>query len=351
MRRTWACLLSVAFVFAVAPVHRANPAYKVQVTPNESARGVDVTVDGQPFTSYIWPQSLTKPVLYPIVSPAGEVVTRGFPLDPHPGERIDHPHQVGLWFSYGNVNGVDFWNNSTALESAERAKMGTIVHRRIIRSESGAGRGELEIEAQWLLPDGRPVLNEDTTFIFRASNGIRSIDRISRLTATGGRVAFKDDKEGVVGMRVATWLEQPEAHSQVFTDSSGKATEVPGTGGADRTGEYISSEGIRGDAVWGTRGRWCLLHGRAGGGGGSETTLAIIDHPSNPGFPTHWHARGYGLFAANPLGQKQLSGGKSELNFSIEPGKSATLRYRVLIISGPPSADQIEAQYSDFAAK
>jgi hypothetical protein len=67
--------------------------------------------------------------------------------------------------------------------------------------------------------------------------------------------------------------------------------------------------------------------------------LSIVDHPANPGFPTYWHARGYGLFAANPLGQKALSGGKEELNFTLAAGKSVTFRYRVVLDSDGGEVD------------
>ena len=93
----------------------------VRIVRNEASRRVDVFVDGQPFTSYIWPETLTKPVLYPLRTAQGTIVTRGFPLDPRPGERVDHPHHSGYWLNYGNVNGVDFWNNSVALPPEERA--------------------------------------------------------------------------------------------------------------------------------------------------------------------------------------------------------------------------------------
>ncbi|HEY6331127.1 MAG TPA: PmoA family protein [Blastocatellia bacterium] len=359
-------MLALAIGSTLAAVRPVSATCLVRVRPNESARRVDITVDGQPFTSYIWPESLTKPVLYPIISATGETVTRGFPLDPQRGERTDHPHQVGLWLTYGNVNGIDFWNNSTTSPASERTKMGTIVQRRIVHTEDGVGKGELEVEAEWLMPDGVPVLKEETRFIFCAAGNTRSIDRITQLTAERGKVEFKDDKEGVFGMRVARWLEGPELKAQTLTDSSGKKTEVPESDGCGATGEYVTSEGIKGDAVWGTRGRWCLLHGhtpgmrdvitgRSGrhilGSEPAEMTLAILDHPGNPGFPTYWHARSYGLFAANPLGEKQLSGGKQELNFTLGSGKTATFKYRVLIVSGPPSVEQIEAQYRDFAGR
>src|SRR5213079_3228420 len=102
----------------------------------------------------------------------------------------------------------------------------------------------------------------------------------------------------------------------------------------------------KGDAAWGTRGRWCNLSGIVGS---EPVTISILDNPSNPGFPTYWHARGYGLFAANPLGQSALSNGKDTLNLALEPGKSVTFKYRVLILSGAAKPEDIERQYKAFA--
>ena len=75
-------------------------------------------------------------------------------------------------------------------------------------------------------------------------------------------------------------------------------------------------------------------------------TIAILDNPSNPNFPTFWHARGYGLFAANPLGEKVLPGdGKQDFDLTLEPGKSATFHYRVLILDGTAKPADIEKAY------
>src|SRR3989442_10316891 len=132
---------------AVLAVGSVSGAAEVRVVPDEAKRRVDVTVDGKPFTAYTWPDTLKKPVLYPVRSARGTLVTRGWPLDPRPGERMDHPHHVGLWFNYGNVNGLDFWNNSDAIPPADAPKMGTIVHRRIVKAESHAQSGTLTTES------------------------------------------------------------------------------------------------------------------------------------------------------------------------------------------------------------
>jgi Family of unknown function (DUF6807) len=337
----FAALLSSA---VLAP---AADAPRVQVTPNDSARRVDVTIDGKPFTSYIYPTTLKKPVLFPLRTAAGTVVTRGYPLEPRKGERVDHPHHVGLWFNHGDVNGLDFWNNSDAIAADRAPKMGTIVHRRVLEATSGADRGELLVWVDWVDSEGHPLLHERTRFVFRGDKDARSVERVTQLTALDRRVVFRDNKEGVLGLRVARALEQPADKPEVFTDAAGRPTPVPVLDNTGVTGQYLSSEGLKGDAVWGTRGRWTLLSGIVES---EKVTLAMLDHPANPGYPTYWHARGYGLFAANPLGQKVFSEGKEELNLTVEAGHSVTFRHRLLILTGASSAETIEREHRAFTS-
>ena len=318
----------------------------VRVVKNEAARRVDVSVDGQPFTSYVWPEKLKVPVLYPLRTAQGTIVTRGFPLEPRAGERVDHPHHAGLWLNYGNVNGVDFWNNSIAVPPEQQKKMGTVAHRGITRMSGGKDRGQLDVEMEWVMPDSQPILREATTFVFHAGPNMRAVDRITTLTALEKRVLFHDDKEGMLGMRVRRELEQPSNEPLVFTDASGRPTTVKVMDNNGVTGLYRSSEGKTGDAVWGTRAHWTMLTGKVDQ---EAITLVILDHPKNVGFPTYWHARGYGLFAANPLGQEVFSNGKEKLDFTLEPKQSVTFRYRLLIISGSTTSDQVESQYRRFA--
>jgi hypothetical protein len=225
--------------------------------------------------------------------------------------------------------------------------MGTIVQRNVIVARGGPRKGELQVEADWLGPDQKPMLREHTLYVFRGTTGMRSVDRITTLTALDRKIAFTDDKEGVLGLRVTHALELPGERPEAFKDASGRVTQVSATAGAPVTGDYLTSEGRHGAEVWGTRGRWCSLSGRLGE---HPVTIAILDHPKNPGFPTYWHARGYGLFAANPLGMKALSGGKEELNFALAPGSSVTFRHRILILSEPASTERLEKRYEEFVA-
>jgi hypothetical protein len=287
-----------------------------------------------------------KPILFPLRSASGVVVTRGFPLEPRPKERVDHPHHAGLWFNYGDVNGLDFWNNSTAIPAAQAAKFGSVVHRSIKSATNGAGQGTLEVSSDWVTPAGKALLREDTRFVFGAQEGTRTIDRVTTLTALDTTVNFRDNKEGVIAIRVAKSLEHPSLKPERYTDAAGRVTDVAVLDTAGVHGLYTSSEGKQGDAVWGTRAKWTMLTGDVNG---APVTLAILDHPRNVGYPTYWHARGYGLFSANPLGQKEMSGGKETLNFSLEAGKSTTFRHRIVIVDGKASPADLERHHAEFA--
>ena len=217
-------LLSATFILTTG-FAAAAPVKGVQVIPDEANRRVDIRMDGRPFTSYIWPSSLKKPVLYPILDSDGVTVTRGYPLQPRPGERTDHPHHAGLWFNYGNANGFDFWNNSNAIKPENSSKMGSIVLDKIVSAKSGVNRGELVTDSTWITGKNEKILAETTRYVFARQGSARVIDIVATLTALD-RVVFNDDKEGLLGLRVARWLESPGAKGGTFTDANGNATKV-----------------------------------------------------------------------------------------------------------------------------
>jgi hypothetical protein len=337
-----------AMVIAAGVTAQKTNGNRITVVPNEAQRRVDISIDGKPFTSYIYPEDMEKPTLYPLRAATGTLVTRGFPRDPRPGERIDHPHHVGLWFNYGNVNDLDFWNNSYAIKPEDKHKMGTVYHRAILSATSGANEGSLEVEADWDNSDKKVLLQEHTKFIFKGGADFRSIDRITTLKAMGDPVVFHDDKEGLLGMRVRRELEEPSTTPATFTDANGRPTTVAQMDNTGVNGNYLDSEGKTGDAVWGTRGRWCMLSGKVGD---EPVSIVIFDNPENPGFPTYWHARGYGLFAANPLGRKAFDPKADQMDFTLAAGKSVTFRYRVEIFSRIATPESIEAAYKSFISE
>ena len=151
------------------------------------------------------------------------------------------------------------------------------------------------------------------------------------------------------GIRVARQLQLPSKEDIVLKESKGGTTTVKALANDDITGNYRSSEGITGDSVWSTRAKWMDLYGSIGD---EKISLVVCDHPKNQSYPTYWHARGYGLFSANPLGAYDFTQGKETLNFKIPAGKSATFRYRVIVNSGADLTDpEINAYSDDFAGK
>ncbi len=319
----------------------------VTVTDRPADRRVDVVIDGRPFTSYIYPAALQKPVLNPIRSARGTVVTRGYPLDPRAGERADHPHHVGHWFNYGDVNGYDFWGHSSETPAANKARMGTIVHRSVEHVASGADHGELTVLADWTIPDGSTLLRERTAFRFSGAPGRRIIDRTTTWTAVKQPVTFKDTKEGAFGIRVARALDHPSSQAEVLVAANGSRETVKKAGSSGATGQYLGSDGTTGEKVWGTRGPWMGLTGVFEA---EPVTLAIFDHPANHNHPTYWHARGYGLFAANPLGQQGYDPAKPAASLTLEPGKSITFRHRILVADAKLTREELQKAYEAYTA-
>lgn len=303
--------------------------HTVEIVEKPEKNSVDILFDGSLFTAYIYPKSIMKPVLWPVKTAKGTVITRSYPLEKVAGERTDHPHHIGIWFNYGDVNGIDYWNNSEAIPADKKSEYGEIKHQRVVSSASKANKGELVVQSQWI-GRGKPELDETTKFTFINNGPMRIIDRVTTLKALND-VSLDDNKEGMIGIRVAPELEIPSDAEIILTDAHGNPTTVKASN-KRASGDYLSSEDIKGDDVWGTRGRWMDLFGMFGN---EKVNVVMIDHPDNPGYPTYWHARGYGLFAANPLGQSALSDGKEALHFKLKKGEEVTFRYRIVISDDP----------------
>ncbi|MES2374170.1 MAG: PmoA family protein [Bacteroidota bacterium] len=318
---------------------------RVTVSDDRTKDKIYVNIDGKPFTEFIFTDTMEKPFLYPIYAPNGQTITRGFPWNPQPGDPVDHPHHIGLWFNYENVNGLDFWNNSFAIAPDKKKQYGWIRTTKIEKTESGS-EGILVYKADWTDQAKNVLMQETTTYVFSVINNNRVIDRTTQLTAVQD-VTMPDVKDGMLGLRVAHELELPVKQTKEYKDDKGNITKVPAVKDPSVTGNYITSAGKEGDAAWGTRGNWCMLYGKKGG---DDISIVMIDHPQNPGYPTYWHARNYGLFAANPLGQKVFSEGKETLNFKLAKGEKTSFKYRVVIASGKEklSTKSIDQLVSDF---
>ncbi len=311
---------------------------------------VEVRVNGELFTAYSFEPSLEKTILFPVHAPDGTIVTRGYPIAPRAKERVDHPHHVGLWFNFGDVNGFDFWNNSYAVGDERKGAYGRIIHRSIEKAETSGKDGLLKVKMDWMAPDNEQaekLLEESTTFIFRAKDGAWMVDRITQLTATRDSIVFTDNKEGMLAIRVDRAFEHPSDNPVIYTDKSGKSTGVAVLDNKGITGWYQNSEGNEGLDAWGKNARWVLL---AGTKDSSDCTLILMDHPENINYPSCWHARGYGLFSVNNLGRQVYNRNLEKVQLVLKKGESINFRHRFVVTNGKLSHKEVEDLYEDFTS-
>lgn len=310
MRRFVACVLTLAAILVM------NSNARAEVGVKKTDTGVEVTIDGKPFTTYIF-NSGFKPILWPVIGPTGKEMTRAWPMrEGNPDEKTDHVHQKSFWFDHGNVNGIDFW--------AETAKVqGKQIHKELVKAEGGK-TGTVVTKTDWVGPDGAKILEDERTLRFGGDEKSRWIDFDVVLTAAADEVVFGDTKEGAFGVRIA---------ESMRTDRK--------TGG-----KIITSEGLTDAEAWGKPAAWVDYHGPV-----QDETLgiAILNHPSSFRYPTHWHVRTYGLFAANPWGAGDFTGGKQDGTHKMKKGESLTLRYRVIFHQGDEKQGKIADAFAEYS--
>jgi hypothetical protein len=315
-------VLSLAVLSAaVKPVHVAS-ADGVQITTDE--HGATIKVNGKLFTRYLIDAG-PKPYCWPVVGPTGAEVTRDHPMREIDGEKHDHPHQRSWWFTHGNVNGIDFW--------AETDKSGRIIHRDFVAAESGSDVGVLTTRNDWLGPNGKKVCEDVRTLRVYNVEGARLVDFDITVKATEGPVTFGDTKEGMMGVRVATSMDVNSKQGGRIENSRGE------------TGRVTDSGSVVNDA-WGKPAEWVDYTGPVEG----ETLgITIMNHPTSFRFPTYWHVRQYGLFAANPFGLHDFKGDATlDGSHTIPKGESITFRYRIYIHQGDAEQAKVAERYREY---
>ncbi len=310
-----------------------------QVQLSSSDGRIAVEIDGKPFTTFYFGPETTKPYLHPLRAADGTIVTRRYPMERIDGESHDHPHHRGLWFAHGDVNGFDFWSNEPSQQPA--SQKGRIELNRIVAIEAGAtgpgaaakgnSQGRIRAIFDWKSAGGKLLLTEDRVMVFHSGSQNRVMDFDLTLRAGSEPVTFGDTKEGTFALRVATPLEEPHPEAK----------------GVPRTGRIVSAEGRVGELRnWGKRSAWVDYSGRVDG---KSLGIAIFDHPGNPGHPTYWHVRSYGLFAANIFGEHDFYADDSrDAHITLAPGEALRFRYRVVIHPGDTQQAGIARLYEEY---
>ncbi|MBL9203123.1 MAG: PmoA family protein [Opitutaceae bacterium] len=294
---------------------------------------VRVEIGGKLFTEYVF-KGAPRPFFYPVLAADGTEMMRHYPMKKEvPGEAYDHPHHRSLWFTHGNVNGLDFW------AEAGGAKQGRIISEKV---DAAVEKGAAVIRARnkWVGPDDAVHLTDETVVRAAAVPGGRVLDYEVTLKAPAGKpVTFGDTKEGSMAIRLPLWMTPDHSYSvnKKRVKHEGKGT-------------IVNAEGIKNDATWGKRSTWVDYHAPKDG---KTYGVAIFDHPGNPRHPTWWHVRSYALFAANPFGKHDFENLKNQPtagDLNIPAGGSVTFRWRFYFHMGDEKAGKVAEQYQAFVA-
>ena len=275
---------------------------------------VEIKLNGKPFTTYQTKLG-AKPILWPIIGPTGTEMTRAYPqvADGKEGERKDHVHHRSFWFTHGDVNGISFWH--------ENDKHGTTVHREF-KQISGGKKAIISTVNDWVGPDKKKHCEDHRTYTFWTAKDKRYVDVAIKVVAAYGDVTFGDTKEGCFGVRTAGTMKVD----------------------AKQGGKIVSSNGLTDGEAWGKPASWVDYHGPVDG---EKVGIAILNHPKSYGYPSHWHVRTYGLFAANPFGLNMFKTGKNG-TLKLKKGDSFSLYYRVIFHKGDEKDADISGEFTDY---
>lgn len=305
-----------------------------QVKITSEADKVKVEIAGKPFSTFYmtgeaFGAKVTKPYLWPLVAPSGTAITRFWPMEnvaEEKDEKKDHQHQRGLWFVHDNVNKLDFWNNEWSYFTDKHQKnLGRVNLKKLDSVTSGKDQGTIAATFEWADMEGtHSLLTEKRVMTFYGDSDVRMFDVDITLTALDEPVTFGDGKDGVFGIRLRPVLQEDKGNAQIS-----------------------NADGLVGEkALWGKPSAWCDYSGTIGT---EKVGVAILDHPENPRHPVRWHARAYGLFAANPFGLSVFTNDKTQNGaVTIDPGKSLRYRYRVIIHEGDVKSADIAAQWIKY---
>ena len=296
--------------------------------------GLTVTHNGQLFTKYVTDQA-NKPFLWPVMGPGGVAMTRAYPMKKVEGERHDHPHHRSFWFGHQGTDGFDTWHEPMTIyerKGSDEAKqkrlagLGSTVHREFKTVKADRNSATVVSINDYIGADGRKLISDIRTFVFRLTKDTHVIDVDIELVASHGPATLSDKKDSGFSVRVPTSMD---------VDSK-------------KGGTVLNSNGLRDKAAWGKRAKWVDYSGPVNG---KTMGVTILNHPKSLRHPTPWHVRTYGLFTANPFGTRSLDKSAADGSIKLRKGESVKLRHRVIFHEGGSSREAIEKAFAAYAAE
>jgi len=343
-------------------LNEAQKEFKVEVSDKEcsslrrGSEGVEIRnrgdgqleifLNGEHVTSYIFNEAYERPFLYPVIGPDGLPVTRSIP------NFGDHPHHKGIGLALGDVSGekgkpgVNFWG----LGTIGNPEHGRVIHERFTRLEQGPIFARIREENVWkqndelegpeipksrwkIKKEGAILLNEKRTITVWNVSPALIIDIHTVMTPAVDEVILNAD------------VEEKETAKENGPLVIRVADNMRGT----EDGTIVNSEGGRTEKeCWGRQARWVDYHGPVIPGG-PVNGIAAMDHPKNIRHPTGWHVRDYGLFAANPFYDKKPEWpDQGPVYLSKVKDEKLDLRYRIYIHRGDEEEGKVEQKWQDW---
>lgn len=245
----------------------------------------------------------------------GVEVLRGYPLEPRPGESVDHPEQTGIWTAHGEINGDDLWYGKGAAVAEE--------HLLRIESETAAS---FIAQIEWSNGAGLRICAEQRRLRFEVAGDLHLVDFDLSITASAEGLVLGDVREGFFAARLA----------DPFRSAAGATT--------------FGSTGAKGTDLWGEPARWIASTGEDPGG--RTATVCVLEDPRNPGHPSRWQVRPYGLVAANPFATGAFSERPDDDKPTIvDSYGNVRLRYRVIAAPRALSYAEVDALWAEFAER
>ena len=275
-----------------------------QVTADLVGDRIEIRIKGDLFTSYILSEHEKYPFFFPVNGPSKANVTSM--------RNALYPHHSSLFFGCDKVNGGNYWQ-----EGLDR---GQIIPLRADIIESGKDRVVIENENIWKRPGAMaPIKDLRIITVTTPSPEIYQIDFVITME-----------------MLLDVIIEKTN-HSLFSIRMDPDLAVVNG-------GTMVNAEGQTGENdTFGQPSPWMDCHGNRMG---KSEGMAILQHPSNPWYPSPWFTRDYGFFSPTPMYWPE-NGNTSKFN----NGDKVTLRYRVLVHSGSHLEANIAAQFEKYTAE
>ena len=307
------------FVFLAAPFpvrgeDEMSFPFRVQAVPLGFG-DVSFRVEGFEILRYNAGRQGKRPFLFPVIGPAGRMLTRmGHPHDPE-----GHRHHYSVWWAHQSIDGQNFWTDESNCRQ---------VHDAVLLMEDGRSQARLQCRILWVGEDEKKILKEtrEITLDYPSSlppppaidmdGACWTLDLLSRFESLDAPVNLGQTPFGFLGIRMA------------------KAIGVHDGGGRIRNalGKVNEKE------IFGEPSAWCDYAGFVADG--RWEGIVCFDHPNNPGFPAQWHVRNDGWMCPSQFREKALR---------IELGEALTLRHRLIIHAGDWDEGKIGKAHKEWA--